>query len=106
MLHTLHHPSNPCHKPLSEAEQSERDEMGPGAAMHQWRWVLAATAAAAGMAVGAVNGAHAQTAPKHNVILFVADGLRSQIVTPQTAPALAAVRAEGVDFQNSHAVYP
>ena len=44
--------------------------------------------------------------PRHNVILFVADGLRSQIVTPDTAPALAAVRSEGVDFQNSHAVYP
>jgi arylsulfatase A-like enzyme len=42
----------------------------------------------------------------HNVILFVADGLRSGIVTPQTAPALAAVRAEGVDFQNSHSIYP
>ena len=42
----------------------------------------------------------------HNVILFVADGLRSQIVTPETAPALAALRAEGVDFRNSHALYP
>jgi predicted AlkP superfamily pyrophosphatase or phosphodiesterase len=42
----------------------------------------------------------------HNVIIFVADGLRSQIVTPETAPALAAVRAEGVDFQNSHSIYP
>jgi arylsulfatase A-like enzyme len=42
----------------------------------------------------------------HNVILFVADGLRSGIVTDQTAPELAAVRAEGVDFQNSHALYP
>jgi arylsulfatase A-like enzyme len=42
----------------------------------------------------------------HNVILFVADGLRSGIVTSQTAPALAAVRSEGVDFQNSHSLYP
>jgi arylsulfatase A-like enzyme len=42
----------------------------------------------------------------HNVIIFVADGLRSQMVTPETAPALAAVRSEGVDFQNSHSVYP
>ena len=48
-----------------------------------------------------------QRAPQpHNVILFVADGLRSQIVTAQTAPALAQVRDEGVDFANSHAVYP
>jgi hypothetical protein len=44
--------------------------------------------------------------PPHNIVLFVADGLRSQIVDPVTAPALAAVRAQGVDFVNSHALYP
>ena len=42
----------------------------------------------------------------HNVIIFVADGLRSHVVTPETAPGLAAVRSEGVDFQNSHSIYP
>jgi arylsulfatase A-like enzyme len=42
----------------------------------------------------------------HNVIIFVADGLRSGIVTPLTSPALAAVRAEGVDFHNSHSLFP
>ncbi|HEX4183352.1 MAG TPA: alkaline phosphatase family protein [Caulobacteraceae bacterium] len=42
----------------------------------------------------------------HNVIIFVSDGLRSGIVTPQTAPALAAVRSEGVDLQNSHSLFP
>ncbi|WP_372782496.1 alkaline phosphatase family protein [Phenylobacterium sp.] len=47
-----------------------------------------------------------QGAAARNVIIFVADGLRSHSVTPQTAPALAAVRAEGVDFQNSHSLYP
>lgn len=41
-----------------------------------------------------------------NLIIFVADGLRSQIVTPQTAPNLAALRAEGVDFRNSHSLFP
>ena len=45
-------------------------------------------------------------AAPHNLILFVADGLRSRIVTEQTAPAMARVRAEGVDFQNSHSLYP
>ena len=44
--------------------------------------------------------------PPHNLIIFVADGLRSEVVTPQTAPELAQVRAEGVDFHNSHALYP
>jgi arylsulfatase A-like enzyme len=42
----------------------------------------------------------------HNLILFVADGLRSRIVTAETAPALAQVRAEGVDFTNSHSLFP
>jgi arylsulfatase A-like enzyme len=42
----------------------------------------------------------------HNVIIFVADGLRSEIVDDQTAPGLQAVRREGVDFRNSHSVFP
>jgi len=45
-------------------------------------------------------------APAHNVILFVADGLRSGIVTADTAPELAEVRTQGVDFANSHSLYP
>src|SRR5215469_8590861 len=43
---------------------------------------------------------------RHNLIIFVADGLRSGIVTPETAPAMAAVRADGVDFHNSHSLFP
>lgn len=42
----------------------------------------------------------------HSLVLFVADGLRSEIVTRQTAPALQAVREQGVDFFNSHSIYP
>jgi arylsulfatase A-like enzyme len=41
-----------------------------------------------------------------NVVIFVADGLRSHAVTQETAPALAAVRDQGVDFANSHSLYP
>jgi arylsulfatase A-like enzyme len=44
--------------------------------------------------------------PRHNVVIFVADGLRSHIVTPQTAPNMAAIRAGGVDLANSHSIYP
>jgi arylsulfatase A-like enzyme len=65
-------------------------------------WVVVAIAAVAGIAVWR----HAVDSQPHNVILFVADGLRSQIVTRETAPDLQAVRDEGVDFQNSHSVYP
>ena len=45
-------------------------------------------------------------AEPRNLIIFVADGLRSGSVTPETAPALAAVRDEGVDFHNSHSMFP
>lgn len=41
-----------------------------------------------------------------NIVIFVADGLRYASVTPQTAPTMARIRHEGVDFANSHAVYP
>ena len=61
--------------------------------------VAAAGALAAALLISA------QAAPR-NVIIFVADGLRSHSVTPETAPALAAVRSEGVDFANSHSLYP
>ena len=51
------------------------------------------------------TAALAEEAP-HNVIIFVADGLRSRVVTDVTAPALQEVRATGVDFRNSHSLYP
>ncbi|WP_374574709.1 alkaline phosphatase family protein [Phenylobacterium sp.] len=45
-------------------------------------------------------------AAARNLVIFVADGLRSHIVTDETAPDLAKARAEGVDFADSHSVYP
>ena len=41
-----------------------------------------------------------------NVIIFVADSLRYGIVTSGTAPTLAYIQKNGVDFRNSHALYP
>jgi hypothetical protein len=54
----------------------------------------------------AVNTAAAQTKRPHNVILFVPDGLRALSVTPESAPAMAAVRDKGVNFRNSHSIFP
>jgi hypothetical protein len=62
--------------------------------------------AAAGALMMALLFAPCAEAAPHNIIIFVADGLRSHIVTRETAPALAALRAEGVDFANSHSIYP
>ena len=42
----------------------------------------------------------------HNVLLFVADGLRPGMVTPTTAPTIAALLARGVRFTNTHALFP
>lgn len=56
--------------------------------------------------VGAADARPRKPDRPHNVILFVADGLRSKVVTPRTAPALADLRRKGVDFRNSHSLYP
>lgn len=42
----------------------------------------------------------------HNVILFVADGLRGRIVDRSTAPEIARLRDAGVYFPNSHSLFP
>ena len=47
----------------------------------------------------ATNAAHGQ-ARSNNVILFVPDGLRALQVTPELAPAMAAIRDRGVAFKN------
>jgi predicted AlkP superfamily pyrophosphatase or phosphodiesterase len=50
--------------------------------------------------------ASAQNATPRNLILFIPDGLRGKIVTPQTAPAMAELRDKGVNFKNSHSLFP
>jgi predicted AlkP superfamily pyrophosphatase or phosphodiesterase len=42
----------------------------------------------------------------HNVILFVADGLRYRMVDDLTAPTMAAIAREGVTLRNGHALFP
>src|SRR6201994_1837940 len=54
----------------------------------------------AGVALAADN------ATPHNLILFVPDGLRGKIVTPDSAAAMAAVRDKGVNYKNSHSLFP
>src|ERR1700759_3100465 len=54
----------------------------------------------------AATAASAPHATPHNLILFVPDGLRALKVTPESAPAMAAVRDKGVNFKNSHSLFP
>jgi hypothetical protein len=53
----------------------------------------------------AASAAAAESRP-HNVVLFVADGLRPGMINERTAPAIAALMSKGVVFANSHAVFP
>jgi hypothetical protein len=48
----------------------------------------------------------AQNDTPRNLILFIPDGLRALKVTPETAPAMAEVRDKGVNFKNSHSLFP
>jgi len=59
---------------------------------------------AAGMILWAASAAAADR--PHNVVLFVPDGLRAKMVTPANAPTMATLRDEGVNFQNSHSMFP
>ncbi len=48
----------------------------------------------------------AQDKKPRNIVIFVADGLRYGIVNHDTAPTFADIQKNGVDFRNSHSVYP
>jgi Type I phosphodiesterase / nucleotide pyrophosphatase len=69
------------------------------------RGPLALTAILA-LSAAAAEPAHAQEPGPHNVVLFVADGLRARMVDDSTAPTMAAIAREGVDLRNSHALFP
>ena len=67
---------------------------------------------AAGLVV-AVTPLCAQSPPQgapavtpHNVVIFVADGLRARSVNHDTAPNMAALAQQGVSLVNSHSVFP
>jgi predicted AlkP superfamily pyrophosphatase or phosphodiesterase len=59
-----------------------------------------------GFVLLSAGSALAQNNTPHNLILFVPDGLRGRIVSPQTAPAMAEIRDKGVNFRNSHSLFP
>jgi hypothetical protein len=56
--------------------------------------------------LGALAAPIAAQAQPHNVLLFVADGLRPGMVTPQNAPTIYALEQQGVHFANTHSVFP
>jgi hypothetical protein len=50
--------------------------------------------------------AQAPQAPARNIIIFVADGLRYGSVTKDNMPNMYKLKTEGVDFTNSHSLFP
>jgi len=70
--------------------------------MRLWLRTVGVLAAAA----LAIATAPAQAQTPRNVILFVPDGLRALMVTPETAPTMAAIRDQGVNFTNPHSLFP
>ncbi len=60
----------------------------------------------AGLLLASTGAGLSQNARPHNIILFVPDGLRGRIVSAETAPAMAEVRDRGVNFKNSHSMFP
>ncbi len=67
--------------------------------------VVLAVAAMAVAAPGSAQTPIRQTSP-HNVVIFVADGLRSRVVNDVTAPNFAALARQGVTLVNSHSLFP
>src|SRR5579863_5553459 len=67
--------------------------------MQYWKLILVALAAAAATQAKAAD-------QPHNIILFVPDGMRAMMVAPETAPTMAAIRDQGVNFANSHSLFP
>ena len=65
--------------------------------------ILGTTVLSATLASAAFAQAPART---HNIVLFVADGLRFRMVDDTTAPTMAAIAREGVSLRNGHALFP
>ncbi len=63
-------------------------------------------AAAFAALLASVSSAALAADQPHNVILFVADGLRSRMVDDQTAPTMAKLAREGVYMRNGHSLFP
>ncbi len=70
------------------------------------RTAIAGLAALLALGAGSGAAAAAPGGPARNVLILVADGLRAGSVTPEDAPTLAALRARGTSFANSHALFP
>ena len=68
--------------------------------------LLAYAVSALAQAPAHISAGQPGHAGRRNVIIFVTDGLRHDAVTAETAPVMYNLRKQGVDFVNSHSLYP
>jgi len=75
----------------------------------RWSFVLllaiAVVSVLACSKLGSVPGSVQTNAP-HNAVIFVADGLRFESVTAEEMPTVSEIRQQGVNFVNSHSLFP
>ena len=67
---------------------------------------ISAAVAAPEPVAPAATGSPSPSTTQHNLIIFIADGLRHDSVNAADAPTLLALRRRGVHFSNSHSLYP
>jgi arylsulfatase A-like enzyme len=60
----------------------------------------------AGLVLPALTPAQTAVQPARLFAIFVVDGLRPDSITPADTPTIARLRSEGVDYGNSHSVFP
>ncbi len=58
------------------------------------------------LALATIAFAQTPAGKPHNIVLFVADGLRFRMVDDTTAPTMAAIARDGVSLRNSHSLFP
>ncbi|MBW4634459.1 MAG: alkaline phosphatase family protein [Iphinoe sp. HA4291-MV1] len=71
------------------------------------RWVfLTLFVIAAIVACTAFPGKRSEQATQHNMVIFVADGLRPTSINATDTPTMNEIRERGVKFTNSHSLFP
>jgi arylsulfatase A-like enzyme len=70
------------------------------------RFLVAAILSLLAAGAALAQGSSTDKARPNNIILFVPDGMRASKITQDLAPAMAAVRDQGVNFKNSHSLMP
>jgi arylsulfatase A-like enzyme len=58
------------------------------------------------LALALVLGAHPQVQPSRLTAIFVVDGLRPDSINDADTPMIARLRAQGVEYTNSHSTFP